>query len=149
MRLCHLWGKNSHPFNQAILRCLVKVGAWVCHLYGVSSGASDAPSGSSPISKKPFTSGGRNPRPDGCVCLIYPVRPDRPPDIVSHPMPLVSPNALMAPAIDPARLLLPPSVPTPPHPFPLLLLSSDGIRRTYPQFPAPGPPGPYLLHLAT
>jgi len=28
----------------------------------------------------------------------------------------------------------------PPHPSPLILLSSDGIRRTHPQFPAPGPP---------
>ena len=30
----------------------------------------------------------------------------------------------------------------PPHPFPLLLLSSDGIRRTPHQFPAPGQPAP-------
>jgi len=37
----------------------------------------------------------------------------------------------------------------PTHPSPLLLLSSDGIRRTHPQFPAPGPPAPYLLPLAT
>ena len=37
----------------------------------------------------------------------------------------------------------------PPHPSPLLLLSSDGIRRTHPQFPAPGPPAPYLLPPAT
>jgi len=37
----------------------------------------------------------------------------------------------------------------PPHPSPLLLLSSDGIRRTHPQFPAPRPPAPYLLPLAT
>jgi len=37
----------------------------------------------------------------------------------------------------------------PPHHSPLLLLSSDGIRRTHPQFPAPRPPAPYLLPLAT
>ena len=37
----------------------------------------------------------------------------------------------------------------PPHPFPLLLLSSDGIQRTDPQFPVPGPPAPYLLPPAT
>jgi len=37
----------------------------------------------------------------------------------------------------------------PPHPSPLLLLSSDGIWPTHPQFPAPGPPAPYLLPLVT
>jgi len=37
----------------------------------------------------------------------------------------------------------------PPHPSPHLLLSSEGIRRTHPQIPAPGPPAPYLLPLAT
>ena len=84
-----------------------------------------------------------------CVRPMRPVRPDRPPDVFSHPMCLVPPNALILPPMHPVRLLRPPSVLTPPHPSPLLLLSSDGIWCTHPQFPAPGPPAPYHLPPAT
>ena len=85
----------------------------------------------------------------GCVRPMRPVRPDRLADVFSHPMRLVPPNALISPPMHPARLLQPPSVPTPPSSLPLLPLSSDGIRRTHSQFPAPGPPAPYLLPPAT
>ena len=53
----------------------------------------------------------------GCVRPMRPVRPDRPADVFSHPMHLMPPNALISPPMHPARLLQPPSVPTPPHPF--------------------------------
>ena len=54
----------------------------------------------------------------GCVRPMRPVRPDRPPDVFSHPMRLVPPNALISPPMHPARLLRLPSVPTPPSSFP-------------------------------
>jgi len=53
-----------------------------------------------------------------CVRPMPPVRPDRPPDVFSHPMRLVRPNALIPHPMHPARLLRPPSVPTPPSSFP-------------------------------
>ena len=53
-----------------------------------------------------------------CVRPMRPVRPDRPPDVFSHPMRLVPPNALIPPPMHPARLLRPPSVPIPLSSFP-------------------------------
>ena len=53
-----------------------------------------------------------------CVRHMRPVRPDRPPDVFSHPMRLVPPNALIRPPMHPARLLRLPSVLTPPSFFP-------------------------------
>ena len=81
----------------------------------------------------------------GCIRPMPPVRPDRPVDVFSHPMRLVSLNTLISPPMHPARLVQTPSVPTRPSSFPLLRLSSDGIWRTHAQFLAPGPPAPYLL----
>ena len=64
-------------------------------------------------------------RPADATCVqmdwvrhMRPVRPDRPPDVFSHPKRLVPPNALIPPPMHPARLLRPPSVPTPPSSFP-------------------------------
>jgi len=53
-----------------------------------------------------------------CVRPMCPVRPDRQPDVLSHPMRLVPPNALIPPPMHPARLLRPPSIQTPPSSFP-------------------------------
>ena len=71
----------------------------------------------------------------GCVCPMRPVRPDRPPDVFSHPMCLVPPNALISPPMDPARLLPPPSVLTAPLSFP----SSTAVVWRHWAYPSPIP----------
>ena len=53
-----------------------------------------------------------------CVCPMRPVCPDRPPDVFSHPMRQVPPNAHIPPPMHPVRLLRPPSVLTHPSSFP-------------------------------
>ena len=71
----------------------------------------------------------------GCIRPMCPVCPNRPLDIFSHPMRLVSPNDLISPPMHSAYMLQLPSVPTSPSSFPS---STDHVWR-HPAYPTPFP----------